>query len=85
MSSKVEKKKRVLYSREVMEKAIQEVKSGMSINKASEVYNIPRSSLHSKVNNLYKKISLDPLQLLVKLMKKKLFNGCSGWAPRVDQ
>lgn len=47
-------KQRVVYSREVMEKALEDVKSGMPINKASRLHGVPRSSLHSKVTNKYR-------------------------------
>lgn len=47
------KKKRVMYTKEVMDKALEAVKLGMPINTASKIYKIPRSSLHSKFINKY--------------------------------
>ncbi|KAL7292906.1 hypothetical protein TKK_0013574 [Trichogramma kaykai] len=47
------RQKRVLYSKDVMERAVQEVKRGMPINAASIKYNLPRSTIHSKYNNIY--------------------------------
>ncbi|XP_011687383.1 PREDICTED: tigger transposable element-derived protein 1-like isoform X2 [Wasmannia auropunctata] len=47
------KYKRIVYDKEVMDKAIEAVKSGTPINTASKLYKVPRSSLHSKIIKKY--------------------------------
>ena len=58
------KKRRMLYSTEHIDLALNAVESGMSINAASMKYEIPRSTLHSKVNHLYKNKKPGPVSIL---------------------
>ena len=53
-------KKRKVYSKEVMQQALDAVHSGTSLNAASRAFNVPRSSLHSKVANKYSKSTTGP-------------------------
>ncbi|XP_076645771.1 uncharacterized protein LOC143355123 [Halictus rubicundus] len=58
------KRKRMMYSKEALKLAIKAVESGLPINAASVKYQIPRSTLHSKVNGLYEDKKPGPSSVL---------------------
>ncbi|XP_078033652.1 uncharacterized protein LOC144468202 isoform X3 [Augochlora pura] len=58
------KKQRMLYTNEAINLAVKAVKSGMPINAASRKYQIPRSTLHSKVIGLYDNKKPGPISIL---------------------
>ncbi|XP_033332590.2 tigger transposable element-derived protein 1 isoform X1 [Megalopta genalis] len=58
------KKQRMLYTNESINLAVKAVKSGMPINAASRKYQIPRSTLHSKVIGLYDNKKPGPVSIL---------------------
>ncbi|KYM97839.1 hypothetical protein ALC62_11464 [Cyphomyrmex costatus] len=51
---------RVKYSKEVMDKALEAVKSGTPINTACKWYKVPRLTLHSKLIHKYKREKTGP-------------------------
>ncbi|XP_020294258.1 uncharacterized protein LOC109859930 [Pseudomyrmex gracilis] len=70
--SGISKIKRKIYSKEAMLKALEAVKSGTFINAASRLYNIPRSSIHSKVINKYSRDKPGPSSVLSDLEESDL-------------
>jgi len=48
-----EKKKQSSYSQEDVEKALKSIGEGMTYRKAAEKYHIPRTTLYSKIQNIY--------------------------------
>jgi len=56
----IKKKVRKTYSTEIINKALELIRNGASINSVSKAYDIPRSSLHSKVIKKYKSTKSGP-------------------------
>jgi len=48
-----EKKKQSSYSQEDVEKALKSIGEGMTYRKAAEKYHVPRTTLYSKIQNIY--------------------------------
>lgn len=53
-------KLKVLYSEETLQKALAEIKNGMSKKFASKFYGIPRSTLQFRMSTKFKKITRAP-------------------------
>lgn len=54
------------YNEEKLQKALEEVKKGISFKAASRMYGIPRSTLQFRLSNKYTKTSHGPAPILSK-------------------